>query len=695
MCKVKRFVAALMICILTLNNSVQVQASAVVVPASIALAEVVKNLLISAGVVYLGYQGVNVAEDVKESLGAALEADATVSSALSAARRWEETDGSSALAPGYTYEDVNFRIVQGGKGNSNNDDNNDDDDGISLGTAITLGLSARLLMAAVNVAKKWLNSAANKYDGVWMDPDIPNRISGSYSKNIDYEAVSIISVDSLESIDAYFSFSGVYDYLLNKGFDDKNCSVIAYKPVGVAVYFIAVPHGYTVLTVEGVGNYLISSSSFQSLLGFSGEKSGSEFLSSIVNSSGCLSINDYCFMYNFASKTISPCSFSIKPGNRNFLYSFNLKTGINKGSRVRYLDKISDYNIKLVDITYDITADKIVCDDSKAPELPDSGFVDFGLTEDDLTSGLDYPDLKDLIEYVKKLIESIKNNPGGLTTAQAESVLEGINKITFGVSGIADILGEILASILQIPQAFAKIFLDADGLINLINSVPDAIGNKLIEIFPNSKAVGDAIISVPDAIIDGLKNVTVEIPDITIPEIKIPEIVVPEPKVDVKVEPLITINNDFDGLADRIAQGIKGILVELFVPDYDLTCQKFGEVRSYFGFVDDVSLAVGGFKTKVFGITPVPYLKIPLGSETSKYNYGFGEYWIIDISWYSAYKSYGDKIILAIMWALFLWHIFIKLPGIISGAEGQIMSGVRTYHKATGGTNKSSKSNKG
>ena len=85
----------------------------------------------------------------------------------------------------------------------------------------------------------------------------------------------------------------------------------------------------------------------------------------------------------------------------------------------------------------------------------------------------------------------------------------------------------------------------------------------------------------------------------------------------------------------------------------------------------------------IFGITPSPILKIPIGAETSKYNYGLGSYITIDISWYAPYKQFGDKIILAICWALFIWRLYIKLPGIISGAEGSIVATDKAYDRYT------------
>lgn len=74
--------------------------------------------------------------------------------------------------------------------------------------------------------------------------------------------------------------------------------------------------------------------------------------------------------------------------------------------------------------------------------------------------------------------------------------------------------------------------------------------------------------------------------------------------------------------------------------------------------------------------------EIPIGKPTSKkYHYGTGNYIIIDVSWYAPYKQLGDKIILAIAWALFLWHMFLKLPGIISGTEGSIVSMDKSYQR--------------
>lgn len=49
-----------------------------------------------------------------------------------------------------------------------------------------------------------------------------------------------------------------------------------------------------------------------------------------------------------------------------------------------------------------------------------------------------------------------------------------------------------------------------------------------------------------------------------------------------------------------------------------------------------------------------------------------GQVKVIDLSFYAPYKEYGDTIICCFAYAFFIWRIFIKLSGIISGVSGSI-----------------------
>lgn len=284
-------------------------------------------------------------------------------------------------------------------------------------------------------------------------------------------------------------------------------------------------------------------------------------------------------------------------------------------------------------------------------------------------------------------------------------ILLALNTIIAGLNGIP----------LKMVNSLASKFITAEDLISLVNGIPAAVADAtavafefpvvkpivdavtgipaaivepLTDIFPNSIAVGEAILGFPAAVADAVKGIDITVPDITIPDIAIPDIVIPDIVIpDIAIPDIaipdvnVTVNNDYASLLDIIYQAVSAVLTALFIPDEALATAKIGAIKEYFKFKDDIVDAVGLFIDNLKGITPSPYLKIPIGHSTSKYNYGTGDYFIVDASWYGQYKDFGDKIILAIAWALFLWRVFIKLPGIINGTEGSIMAANRSYER--------------
>ena len=44
---------------------------------------------------------------------------------------------------------------------------------------------------------------------------------------------------------------------------------------------------------------------------------------------------------------------------------------------------------------------------------------------------------------------------------------------------------------------------------------------------------------------------------------------------------------------------------------------------------------------------------------------------IIDLSWYTPFKPYGDVIITAFTYLFFIWRVFIHTPNIIHGLGGE------------------------
>ncbi len=144
----------------------------------------------------------------------------------------------------------------------------------------------------------------------------------------------------------------------------------------------------------------------------------------------------------------------------------------------------------------------------------------------------------------------------------------------------------------------------------------------------------------------------------------------------------ITVRNDFTGLGDIISSAVSDALSVCLVPDATATMEMVMDMYAFFRFTDDIIAAVADLKEMLFEITPSPILKIPIGKPTSRrYDYGTGSYIIIDVSWYAQYKQFGDGVVLAIAWALFLWRLYIKLPGIISGTEGSIVAADRAHDR--------------
>lgn len=282
-------------------------------------------------------------------------------------------------------------------------------------------------------------------------------------------------------------------------------------------------------------------------------------------------------------------------------------------------------------------------------------------------------------------------------------------------SNYSGILAKILAAINSLPSkivtAFSGKFMTAERLETLINGIPivlagvlsDAFSDSQISVlpgilsdvlssvFPDAASAINALTDLPAVIISAISGIQIKVPEIVIPEIAVPDVFVEAPAVtlnptfDVTVPnvfvdaPVLTLNpsyaitvaNDYAGLDEIIAKAVTGVMTDVFVPNEAATLEKVGEMQEYFKFTEDMEDIISEFEKSVFGITPSPILKIPIGKPKSKkYNFGTGSHIIIDVSWYAEYKDFGDRIILALVWAMFIWRIFVLLPGIVSGGVG-------------------------
>lgn len=123
-------------------------------------------------------------------------------------------------------------------------------------------------------------------------------------------------------------------------------------------------------------------------------------------------------------------------------------------------------------------------------------------------------------------------------------------------------------------------------------------------------------------------------------------------------------------LPSAIVDGISSVLTSIFVPTTDFITAKVESLRARFDWIDPFIVFAENISGELFSTEP-PVIYIHLDDAEGSYNYG-GTIPFLDMRWYARYKKQGDLILSGFLWALFAWRMYLKLPGIISGASGTI-----------------------
>lgn len=118
-------------------------------------------------------------------------------------------------------------------------------------------------------------------------------------------------------------------------------------------------------------------------------------------------------------------------------------------------------------------------------------------------------------------------------------------------------------------------------------------------------------------------------------------------------------------VVDPIVQALK----ELFVPDVADITAAIDAMKLKFPFFDSIIGTWKSFQLRLSGSPPVIYAH--LQNAEGNYSWG-GTVAVLDMSFYERYKSLGDAVLSAALWCFFGWRMFVKLPGLISGAAGDI-----------------------
>lgn len=136
------------------------------------------------------------------------------------------------------------------------------------------------------------------------------------------------------------------------------------------------------------------------------------------------------------------------------------------------------------------------------------------------------------------------------------------------------------------------------------------------------------------------------------------------------------------GVATDVITGVQEAIAALFVPDPDAIAVAVDAVKSRFPFFDSIVATGEVLKSSISSGEP-PKVYAHLENAEGKFSYG-GTVAVLDMSFYSRYKATGDAIISAILFAFFVWRIFVKLPSIISGYSGDVQTFVEIDDKLNG-----------
>lgn len=572
---------------------------------------------------------------------------------------YDDYNGSSeALA-----EDIRscFTVINGGGGF--NDDNDDDEEKAARRQKFWktfFAVAAAGMLGVGNVAvpyaalKMYGDSEFNEYDAVFGDA----YFDGNYTMNADGQYVYSVNSPEIRSV----PHTSPIEYVNASLYGTSSCKVVAYHS-GSNYSFVFLNSSKTSLvsiSLPYVDNRL-------------GRTSGIEDSASLnfplypdaASALAALKSDDFSDAENIASNSYA--DFKSNTGTAGAVIGNPLSGYVGSLKCLADLNGIMQ-EVREASDTYGGTAEMLP---EIARILSEAGDI-----------AIDKPDVDD---------PSSSTNYSGILG----KILAAINSLPYGI--LNAFIGKFMTAdkltqlINNLPVLFVEAFtgmieLSLQPIINAINLVPASMQTRLIELFPDSVTLGNVIIGLPDAIAQSMMKAIADAPAFKVTPTEMPDINFPEmpsPNVNVEVNPeitldpsySITVQNDYTGLEGIITTAVNDAATELFVPEEGPTLDKINNMKEYFKFKDDMEAIIYEFKRNIFGITPSPILKIPIGKPSSeKYNYGTGNYIIIDVSWYAKYKDFGDKIVLAFAWAFFIWRMFVGLPGIISGSVGGLQS---------------------
>lgn len=258
------------------------------------------------------------------------------------------------------------------------------------------------------------------------------------------------------------------------------------------------------------------------------------------------------------------------------------------------------------------------------------------------------------------LIDSILNIPARI----AERLKAHFELLTAGITLITDKLSSFFSSWSTTIDNFRSSV--SSWFTNLGNSFKEHLGNFSTNVgnwFSNLKeSIGSALGEQLSNIKQGFENVKNNFIDL--------------------LKKLAELWLEINTLPLRIQDKIKELFEYFFLPDEDLTDQRLDQIRQKFAFIDSLAgygEALIDFLENASGRS-APVITISLGSYKGSFNYGNSDI-VVDFSWYEPYKPMVDNIVAGIIWAVWLWHMYKRIPDIIAGNSMTTASVLRATGK--------------
>lgn len=529
-----------------------------------------------------------------------------------------------------------------------------------------------------NYAKSSDNEYSSTYEGDLVQEYVPS--DTTYLSKVSVSVSSFETHDSINDIDKAMGMKGIAAYLKEQGITDSTYYLICY-PYNNSVVVAAIPLGYSFMFF-----YISSYTGAIAIDSF--------YVDTLANKRASLDSGSF---YSYLSSVWKSCpTYRLYLQdevltNRNFVFenpysssrkyiTFNSSSAIKNNDYIFSItDRKPDNVFSMTYYTYSTITHYISESTSKKYDNT-ADYVEMEFNSDTSAKLDSYENVGELLSYVSSLskqLSDLKDAISDSTESNKEQTGQIISSIESQTKVVSDGIAEVVTTV--------KAQTDA------ISDVTDAVNAQ-------TGALEDVVTGINDqtlAITEPLKDILSELRDLSVTLPKDLTITIPEDKVNVNVAiPDISaevINNievkqDYKALQDTISDAMAGTLADVFVPSAPVVDAMVDNYHLKFGFVDDIRTNMDNVKKTFMGITPTPYLKIPIMKTKSDYDYGFGDYFILDLSWYEVYKPYGDKIISAFMWLFFIWRMFIKLPGIINGAAAGTVMTIDTIGSAPKGT---------